>query len=399
MAKIKYEGNRWVSTNTKGIYYDEVDKTFRIKKTFGKLNNGKPNRITGSAKTEKEANALLKKKIKEFENRKVDTNKITLDGYANIYFERKEKNGEASKETIRQQKVRYSNNISPYLGNRRIQSISPLDVQCWQDEMQKEITVERANGTVKTAPRLSNNTIVRSVKPILHGIMESAETDELIEKNPVKKKTNPKVQKDTVKPFSRGEVLALLQTANESPNRNALPACMLFAYLGLRIGEVQGLKWQDIDFENKRINIVRQFRASDRSIAPPKTESSIRENIMPSELSEYLFSIRGKDNEYIIHPNGDTKKPLSRKAFELSLQTIARHAGVREFKSHRFRHAFATMAIEGGASLTAVMGSMGHSDIKTTGNTYVDKNINIVGQATNAVANLLEFKPNNKRSA
>lgn len=190
--------------------------------------------------------------------------------------------------------------------------------------------------------------------------------------------------------------MAILHTADESPNRNALPACMIFAFLGFRIGEVQGLQWQDIDFENKRINIVRQFRASDRSIAPPKTESSIRENTMPSELCEYLLSIRGKDNEYIIHPNGDTRKPLSRKAFEISLQTIARHAGVKEFKSHRFRHAYATMAVEGGASLTAVMGSMGHSDIKTTGNIYVNKNSNIVAQATEAVANILKFKPKRK---
>lgn len=51
---------------------------------------------------------------------------------------------------------------------------------------------------------------------------------------------------------------------------------LLAIYTGMRLGEIQGLKWKDIDFKNNMINVNRSWNALNKEYIPTKTESSIR---------------------------------------------------------------------------------------------------------------------------
>ena len=62
----------------------------------------------------------------------------------------------------------------------------------------------------------------------------------------------------------------------------------LMAYTGMRSGEVRGLQWSDVDFNNSTVSITEQFNDKLKDFAPPKNEASIRTIKVPQYVMKYL---------------------------------------------------------------------------------------------------------------
>ena len=155
-------------------------------------------------------------------------------------------------------------------------------------------------------------------------------------------------------------------------------------YTGMRLGEILGLKWSDIDWTNRMISVSRAVVEHERSgenVGALKTEGSKRLIPMPEELAELLLPRRGLPSAFVCPRPKQAKGPLNQYTFRARLDEILLQAGlahrvgkkiVRDVTMHQLRHHYATACYRAGIPLTVAMQWLGHTDSRTTIAIYTD---------------------------
>ena len=153
---------------------------------------------------------------------------------------------------------------------------------------------------------------------------------------------------------------------------------------GMRIGELCGLQWCDIDIDNgiikvkktvQRIYVVEKYiRHTEILIDSPKTKNSIRDIPMTNELIKLIKPLKKiVNNEFFVLTND--KKPTEPRTFRSYYQKLIKKLGLPNLKFHGLRHSFATRCIESKCDYKTVSVILGHSNISTTLNLYVHPNM------------------------
>lgn len=137
-------------------------------------------------------------------------------------------------------------------------------------------------------------------------------------------------------------------------------------YTGLRKGEALALQYEDIDFENKIINVYKSVYHENNQphIKSTKTASGIRKVVLLDCLVDKLPHKNTK--EYIF---SGTDKPLTNSQFECRWRKYKQETGL-DVTAHQLRHTFATILFEADISPKDAQNILGHSDISTTQNIY-----------------------------
>ena len=180
----------------------------------------------------------------------------------------------------------------------------------------------------------------------------------------------------------------LLQVAKDSPVYTEI---LLASFLGLRRGEVLGLKWDSIDFKHKTIKIhVNVTPTRDSSGTETiyisekmKTKKSVRNLIMPESLSLYLQNLKMEQDKRKkeLGPYYDSKydgfvcvdqlgKLHSPNYVSHAFKKVIRQNDLPDIRFHDLRHSCATMLLSLGFSMKAVQEQLGHTQFTTTANTY-----------------------------
>ncbi len=160
-------------------------------------------------------------------------------------------------------------------------------------------------------------------------------------------------------------------------------ALMLFT--GMRRGEVLGLRWEDIDFDNKLIRVRRavSYPTNQPLVSTPKTRSGNR--VIP--LDDQLTAL--------LEPKGTTgyviggEKPLTQMVLRRILRQINKKVDMFGATPHVFRHSFATMLNDAGASVKTIQSIIGQKDFKTTADRYCHPRDNRKQEAVEGVDKLL----------
>lgn len=184
------------------------------------------------------------------------------------------------------------------------------------------------------------------------------------------------------------------------------PIITVMLYTGMRVGEVGGLRWADIDFEKEEIHITHTLvfdgsstnKTSEYGLNPPKTKSSKRCIPISPRVKEALLNEKKRQEENGIKCkitiNGysdfvflDDKgglfhyKKLNHRldrlsaAIDAEIKNQGMINGLTAFPhvhSHMLRHTFATRMREAGADIKATADIMGHNEVDITLNTYTD---------------------------
>ena len=152
---------------------------------------------------------------------------------------------------------------------------------------------------------------------------------------------------------------------------------MLSLFMGLRIGELCGLKWEDVDFQHKilhirrtvqRISCKNSSRKTKIVISTPKSATSFRDIAIPDMLMEYFKKFRNEADFFIL---SGSDKPIEPRAMQYRYKKILRSAEIENHNFHKLRHTFATNCTQKGFDIKTLSVILGHSTVNLTLNRYV----------------------------
>lgn len=235
-------------------------------------------------------------------------------------------------------------------------------------------------------------TTVNTVRSRLIDIFRFAQERRFIEQTPTqfikRHKSNALSHTNVKSPWTRLEAQAALAAFRNT----RLDVFMAFAIgLGMRKGEILGLRWSDIDFNSQEIGVQRS-RGEKRILngdgnfrtnvieGVPKTESSTRVLPLTPEIKEALSrlanhlkskGIETDTNDHLVVT--EENNPISLSTLHRTYTQICMTAGLRRIRIHDIRHTVAVVAIEAGSPLLAVSEAFGHAGIEITRRTYAPK--------------------------
>ncbi|WP_081790224.1 tyrosine-type recombinase/integrase [Nocardioides sp. URHA0032] len=271
--------------------------------------------------------------------------------------------------------------ILPTLGDRKIASIRRSDVQAFVKALEaKEIRPATDDLPARTLGAGS----IRNIYEVLQRVLDAAVEDRVIATSPCRRIALPKDHDDEVEIPTVEEVEKVRAALDE--RWRVIP--VVLAGSGLRIGELLGLRVEDVDFLRKTIRVQRQ-RLQSNQVAPLKSKASRRTvpigQVVVDALAAYL-----KDYNAATAPFGATAAevadgeapdparplfvdelgdPLTYQRWKKLLAPAAVSAGV-DLTSHSFRHFAASALISGGASVKQVQAFLGHASAVITLRTY-----------------------------
>ena len=190
----------------------------------------------------------------------------------------------------------------------------------------------------------------------------------------------PRHRQNSPKPWTDEQIRKYVAACNTHPHG----LCFQLAItLGMRRGEICGLRWRDIDWNRQEINICNQrIRLASGALVDctPKSESSIRTIPIPAVLLPRLKKERGLPDAYVCRI---TPSALSHAHTKLVKRLELPHLGL-----HGLRHSFATSSAKHVSDIRSLQAILGHSSYAVTANIYLHPDHDMLSRAIDTPVNL-----------
>ncbi len=278
--------------------------------------------------------------------------------------------------------VALNKHLKPFWRGKRLNEITRRDIKAFLEAKQKETSPRGGPYKAQT---------LRNIMNLISGVLSHAIEDELIEVNPALRlgKLMPKNHRTNRdhQALTKDQVSAVLAATRKLyPDFHPLMLCAFRT--GMRLGELLGLGWEDINFEERRIYVRRSY--SHYRFGTPKTHKARRIDMsdqLVDTLRRHKQALWTKfDGQLpsVLVPEGTangptielafpsrTGKPIDGSWFRKTVRPkVFKAAGVPLIRLHDIRHTFASLLLQQGESLHYVKEQLGHASISTTVDIY-----------------------------
>lgn len=267
-----------------------------------------------------------------------------------------------------------NSHLVPFLGNIKISDLQPFHIQNY---ISKKLNNGRLDGK---EGGLSKKSVKRHYT-VLNQVLKYAFKLQIIDRNPADPISPPAPKKPEIKAMRPEDLNKLLDAATAW----LYDFLYIAAFTGMRRGELLGLRWQDVDFKEKILEVKQsavKLSGGRLIFREPKTRSSIRPinvdddiiNILRRRNKEQkedrlkLGSAYNKQYNLVFRKeNGDPYLPLyATKQFN----KLAQKVNLSNFRLHDLRHTHATLMLKADVHPKIVQERLGHSSITQTLDTY-----------------------------
>ena len=263
--------------------------------------------------------------------------------------------------------------ILPFFGDVEVNKITSYMIREWQNEM---LDKENENG------KLFSENSKANIYAALKSLFNWAAKYQGLNENPCKnlgafgsKKNRSEMKIWSVDDFNK--FINFLESKNKEKNGKYSDAIIIFKVLfwtGLRIGEVLALTFDDINLEEKFIDVNKTISHIKKKeyITAPKTLGSIRKVLLPENLILDLKSYFSKFELELSKKDLKSQRIFNLKKSQLRyiLEKYSIQADVEKIRLHDFRHSHASYLLFIQADITAISKRLGHDNLQTTINTY-----------------------------
>ena len=378
MAKRRPNGEGMIRQKKKGQWEGRV--------VVGHKENGNPIFRYVYAKTQKELLDKLHYKIDEFRDTELteDSNMLLsewLDKWIAEYM-----TGTIRESTLIGYKKYVESYIKPALGNKPMAFITTAEIQKFYNNLKK-------NGRIKNqhiyGEGLAAST-VNSIHCVLHEALDMAVKAHIISSNPTNGTTVPKVIKKEMQVLTDEQLDVFMQMINTEEHWRDFFYTELTT--GLRRGEICGLKWEDFDEIQGKLNINRSIQVKNGIITEgeTKTGKGKRSFYLPVSTANVLRE-RKKNaiNEWIFNDPLRPELPVAPPAAYRKMKELLEKANLPKIRFHDLRHTFATHALTSGVDAKTLSGILGHTNASFTLDTYTHVTTDMQQRASVIVGNFM----------
>jgi len=243
--------------------------------------------------------------------------------------------------------------IKPALGNKRLDEIKRKNVKALISEVRnKGLSSARAQG----------------VLAVLSGLFESAIEDEIVSANPCQN-AGKHCGNETlveIEPLTVTEVQTMLENASKLPIE-IYTFLLLAVRTGLRAGELLGLEWSDVDFDNRFVEVSKSYSRNTKKIGSTKNKKTRKVDLTPA-AAEALRKLQREKKVLGMRAvfSGAKGERLDDRRIAEKLKEVA----PRSIRLHDLRHTYATLRIAKGDNILDVSRQLGHHKVAFTIDQY-----------------------------
>ncbi|MCL6559109.1 MAG: site-specific integrase, partial [Firmicutes bacterium] len=329
------------------------------------------------AKSQREAEKMLAEFVTEVEKGLfIAPAKLTFKEFAERWL-RDYAERELAPKTVSRYKELLESRIYPAMGHLKVKDIKPMHLlEFYRNLAEDGIRLDGKPG------KLSESTI-RHHHRLISSILQKATEWEVIPANPARRIKAPKSKRKQAVCYDEQQVKALLAAADKEPIKRKV-LIYLAVFSGLRRGEIMGLEWQDVNFEEGTISVrqaAQYVPGKGRFLKDPKNEFSKRTISLPSFVMDMLkqFKVHQAKERLKVGDLWEDSgrvfvrwdgRPLSPEWPSDWFSEFLEKHGLPHIPFHGLRHTAATLLINQGLPAKSISGRLGHSNIHTTMDIY-----------------------------
>ena len=328
------------------------DTAYMFRAYIGKVDGSSRYITRRGFETKGKARAALLQLQNDIENEEQTKKEITVEEISEKWLEEYSETVQDS--TYIKTSRNFKNHIYPALGDKKIGSITPLQMQEQVNEWSRKLVYGRK------LKGLMNNVFKYAIR---HGYIDSNPIESVVAT--ARKKSNEKSDF-----YNKDELKSFMKLVAKTKDLEKIVLFRLLAFTGARRGEILALEWKDWNNNTLNINkaITRGFAGEE--IGNTKTVSSKRLISLDQTTQNILKKWRKQKpgTRYIFE--NEFGKPIPTSLPRKWLLGVLKDSKLRPIKIHGFRHTHASLCFDAGMTLKQVQHRLGHTDLKTTMNVY-----------------------------
>lgn len=363
----------------RGTVLKRVNKWYCYYYTHRIINGKYERKSKGGFNTKKDAENYLRQKIDEVERTVyTDSRRCTVGAYLTQWLEDYSKN--LAQNTINGYRVNIEKHINTVIGDIFLDKLQPSDI----DLIFKKMDNQNLSGTTQ-----------KYVYAVLRKAFKYAVKRRIIQVNVMDYVDCPTKEKFKPTALNQAQMQTLQQHLKDTDIYIPIILCMS---LGLRRGEMLGIRWNDIDFENKTVHIQRSLTPNKNGYvcSNTKTDNSNRVLTLPDFLYNNLLKLRDeqqKDNMYAfdgyinLNEHGDV---ISASILQKKFKKALNDCKLPDIRIHDLRHSWATLMLQNSIPAKITSEMLGHSGIGITLDIYTHVLTDMQTPAIDVVSNVFK---------